>query len=70
MLGFCLSLVGTILLFIGATGIFAIMFSVGIVVSLVGTGFLVGFLSQLKQMFKPVRVVATAAMLGSIVMVW
>lgn len=69
-IGFALSIVGSIMLFIGLTSLFAILYSVGVVVSLVGTGFLVGFLRQLKLMFKPVRVVATGILLVSFVLVW
>jgi hypothetical protein len=58
------------MLFIGLTSVFAILYSVGVIVSLVGTGFLVGFLRQLQLMFKPVRVVATGILLVSFVLVW
>jgi hypothetical protein len=70
VIGFALSLIGSTMLFIGLTSIFAILFSVGIIVSLVGTGFLVGFFKQLKMMFQPVRVVATGILFASLVMVW
>lgn len=68
--GFVLSIIGSIMLFIGLTSVFAILYSVGVIVSLVGTGFLVGFLRQLQLMFKPVRVVATGILLVSFVLVW
>lgn len=58
------------MLFIGLSTLFAVLYSVGIIISLVGTGFLVGFLRQLKMMFQPVRVVATGVLLASLVMVW
>ncbi|KAK0483209.1 Got1/Sft2-like family-domain-containing protein [Armillaria novae-zelandiae] len=70
VVGFVLSLLGSILLFIGQLGIFAVLYVMGTIVSLVGTGFLIGFLKQLKLMFKPVRVVATFIFLGSIVLVF
>lgn len=70
VIGFALSLIGSTMLFIGLTSIFAILFSVGIIVSLVGTGFLVGFLKQLKMMFQPVRIVATGVLFASLAMVW
>jgi len=57
--GFVLSLVGTLMLITGLLSLFAVLYGIGQVISLVGTGFLIGFTSQLKQMFKPVRVVAT-----------
>jgi hypothetical protein len=58
------------MLFIGLTTTFAILYSVGIVISLVGTGFLVGFLRQMRLMFEPVRVVATAVLFAALAMVW
>ncbi|KAI9634118.1 SFT2-domain-containing protein [Dioszegia hungarica] len=66
--GLAVSLLGAILLFLGATGAFATLFAVGGILSLVGTGFLVGFSKQLKTMFKPVRVVATVLLFASIAM--
>ncbi|KAI0093929.1 SFT2-domain-containing protein [Irpex rosettiformis] len=69
-LGFVLSLLGTILLFIGQLGSFAVLYALGTVISLIGTGFLIGFAKQLKLMFKPVRVLATFIFLGSIVLVF
>jgi len=68
--GFLLSILGAILLFLGQLGIFAVLYVVGTIVSLVGTGFLIGFFRQLKLMFKPVRVVATIVFLASIVLVF
>ncbi|KAK0445490.1 Got1/Sft2-like family-domain-containing protein [Armillaria borealis] len=70
VVGFVLSLLGSILLFIGQLGIFAVLYVMGTIVSLVGTGFLIGFLKQLKLMFKPVRVIATFVFLVSIVLVF
>ncbi|TRM62724.1 Got1/Sft2-like family-domain-containing protein [Schizophyllum amplum] len=69
--GFVLSLLGTILLFLpGQLGSFAALYVLGTVVSLIGTGFLIGFFNQLKLMFKPVRVLATLIFLASIVLVF
>lgn len=45
-------------------------YTIGIIVSLVGTGFLIGFLQQVKLMFKPVRVVATIVFFVSMGMVF
>jgi len=64
--GFVLSLLGTILLTFGMLVSFAVLYILGTIISLVGTGFLIGFFKQLKLMFKPVRVVATAVFLASI----
>ncbi|EAL19132.1 hypothetical protein CNBH2310 [Cryptococcus deneoformans B-3501A] len=66
--GLAISLLGAILLFLGATGAFATLFAVGGIISLIGTGFLIGFKTQLEKMFKPVRIVATVLMLASIIM--
>jgi len=68
--GFVLSILGSALLFLGQLGSFAILYVLGTIVSLIGTGFLIGFLKQLKLMFKPVRVVATIVFLGSIGLVF
>jgi len=68
--GFLLSILGSIVLFLGQLGIFAVLYTIGTVVSLAGTGFLIGFYKQLKLMFKPVRVAATIVFLGSIGLVF
>lgn len=65
-IGFILSLLGTVLLFVGMLASFAVLYAMGTIISLVGTGFLIGFGSQLKQMFKPVRVVATLVLIACI----
>lgn len=64
--GFLLSILGTVFLFLGALTTFAFLYAIGTVVSLIGTGFLIGFFKQVKMMFKPVRVVATILFLVSI----
>jgi len=68
--GFLLSILGAILLFLGQLGIFAVLYVMGTIVSLIGTGFLLGFFKQLKLMFKPVRVIATIVFLASIGLVF
>jgi len=68
--GFLLSILGAILLFLGQLAIFAVLYVIGTIVSLVGTGFLIGFFRQLKLMFKPVRVVASIVFLASIGLVF
>ncbi|KAF9504290.1 hypothetical protein BS47DRAFT_1308385 [Hydnum rufescens UP504] len=70
IIGFVLSILGSILLFVGALWSFALLFTIGIIVSLAGTGFLIGFGKQVKMMFKPVRVVAAILFLGSIGLVF
>ncbi|KAG8682424.1 hypothetical protein FRC12_010615 [Ceratobasidium sp. 428] len=69
-IGFVLSILGTCLLFLGALASFALLYTIGIVVSLIGTGFLIGFFKQLKVMFKPVRVVATIIFFATIALVF
>ncbi|KAI0336391.1 SFT2-domain-containing protein [Cubamyces sp. BRFM 1775] len=68
--GFVLSLLGTILLVPLGLGTFALLYALGTIVSLIGTGFLIGFTKQLKLMFKPVRIVATIFFLASIVLIF
>ncbi|KAG9318258.1 SFT2-domain-containing protein [Chiua virens] len=63
VVGFAISLLGSILLFLGQLGSFAVLYTIGILVSLAGTGFLIG-------MFKPVRVLATVVFLASIGLVF
>ncbi|KAG8763391.1 hypothetical protein FRC11_004159 [Ceratobasidium sp. 423] len=58
------------MLFLGALGSFALLYTIGIIVSLIGTGFLIGFGKQLQLMFKPVRVVATIIFLATIGLVF
>ena len=66
IVGFVMSLLGTIVLISGDLILFSLLFGLGTVVSLIGTGFLIGFFKQLKLMFKPVRVVASIIFLASI----
>jgi len=69
-IGFLLSLLGSIVLFLGQLTSFAVLYIFGTVISLVGTGFIIGFFKQLKLMFKPVRVVATIIFLAAIGLVF
>jgi len=66
LFGFVLSLLGSIVLFFGQTILFAVLYVLGTIISLVGTGFLIGFFRQVKLMFKPVRVIATVVLFASI----
>lgn len=68
-IGFILSLLGSIVLILGQLTLFAVLYVLGTVVSLFGTGFLIGFLRQLKLMFKPVRIVASVVFIASIALV-
>jgi len=69
VIGFILSLLGSIVLFLGQLVLFAVLYVLGTVVTLFATGFLFGFLTQLKLMFKAVRIVASLVFLASIVLV-
>ncbi|KAF7311566.1 ER-Golgi vesicle protein transport Sft2 [Mycena kentingensis (nom. inval.)] len=69
-LGFLLSILGSIVLFLGMVTLFAFLYALGTIISLAGTGFLIGFLTQIKMAFKPVRVVATIILIASIGMVF
>ncbi|KAH8928536.1 SFT2-domain-containing protein [Atractiella rhizophila] len=68
--GFAISIVGGILFTTGNVTSFALLYTIGVLVSLVGTGFLIGFKRQLELMFKPVRLIATIVFISSIVLVF
>lgn len=53
--GFALSLIGAICFVLGQITLFATLYTLGVVCSLVGTGFLLGFWKQCKMMMDPVR---------------
>jgi len=65
-----LSVLGTVMLIVGSLASFAVLYALGTVISLIGTGFLIGFRKQLKLMFKPVRIVATVVFLAMIIMIF
>ncbi|RDB21331.1 Vesicle transport protein SFT2B [Hypsizygus marmoreus] len=69
-IGFVLSILGSVMLFLAQLWTFAVLYVIGTVVCLIGTGFLIGFFKQLKLMFKPVRVIASIVFLASIGMVF
>nr|CDI52796.1 sft2-domain-containing protein [Melanopsichium pennsylvanicum 4] len=50
-------------------GFAALLYAVGVLVSLTGTGFLLGFIKQFRQMFKPVRITFTLVMILAFIMV-
>ncbi|TFY65044.1 hypothetical protein EVG20_g5743 [Dentipellis fragilis] len=68
--GFLLSILGSVMLFIGSLTTFALLYALGTVVSLISTGFLIGFFKQIKLMFKPVRIIATILFLASIALIF
>jgi len=69
-IGFVLSLLGAILLLLGQLVSFALLYGIGTIVSLIGTGFVIGFFKQLKLMFKPVRLIATIIFIASVALVF
>ncbi|KAJ3098046.1 hypothetical protein HDU97_004340 [Phlyctochytrium planicorne] len=66
--GFLISILSSISLFFGNIAGFAILYTLGNLVSLLSTGFLVGFFKQFKKMFDSVRIVATLIFLVSMVL--
>ncbi|GAA5872706.1 hypothetical protein JCM3774_005035 [Rhodotorula dairenensis] len=61
--GFALSLIGAIFFILGQITLFALLYTLGVVCSLVGTGFLLGFWKQCKMMMDPVRIYAAGIFL-------
>jgi len=59
-IGFVLSIIGAIVFVFGQVTLFATLYTIGVVISLIGTGFLLGFLRQVKMMWDPVRRYAAA----------
>ncbi|KAH9448330.1 hypothetical protein MJO28_011873 [Puccinia striiformis f. sp. tritici] len=68
--GFAVSIIGSILFVFGSVVAFALLYTLGILISLTGTGFLIGFSRQIKTMFKSVRLIATILFLGCVIMVF
>lgn len=68
--GFAISLLGSILLVLGQVTLGAILYTLGVVTSLIGTGFLVGFVKQLKMMWDPARRYAAAVFILCIALVY
>ena len=64
--GFALSLIGAICFVLGQITLFATLYTLGVVCSLVGTGFLLGFWKQCKMMMDPVRIYAAGEFLLSL----
>ncbi|KAL8277530.1 hypothetical protein RQP46_010085 [Phenoliferia psychrophenolica] len=68
--GFALSLIGAIFFTFGQIALFATLYTLGVVISLVGTGFLIGFTRQLKMAWDPVRRYAAGVFLLCIALVF
>jgi len=60
------SILGSPFVFVGKWAEFAVMTSLGAVISIIGTFFLSNPISQLKKMFEPKRLIATIVYLTSI----
>ncbi|KAI9345380.1 Got1/Sft2-like family-domain-containing protein [Pilaira anomala] len=67
VVGFVLSLVSTLLLISGNMAGFAILYSIGNVVSMLSLTFIIGLKKQFKTMFAPVRFWATVIYLGLLI---
>jgi hypothetical protein len=67
-IGFVLSFISTLVFFGGQLGAFAALYTFGNILSLVSTGFLIGFANQFKKMFDSDRIIATGLFLGSMVL--
>jgi len=68
VIGIFLSIFGVVWVFFGNYVGFGLLYSLGTLVTLCGTGFLRGPQSQLKAMFKDTRIIATIVMLISIIL--
>lgn len=66
--GFLISFISTFLLFGGNMSGFAVLYTIGNIVSLVATGFLTGFLNQFRKMFDATRLTATIAFLTTLIL--
>ncbi|KAJ3207670.1 hypothetical protein HK099_000216, partial [Clydaea vesicula] len=65
--GIFLSMFSTIFLISVNLPAFAVLYTLGNIISLIGTGFLIGFKSQFKKMLDPVRLTATLIFVGTMV---
>ncbi|KAG0329954.1 hypothetical protein BGZ99_009398 [Dissophora globulifera] len=67
VVGFLISILSTLALTTGLLALFAVLFSLGNILSLLSTTFLIGPGKQLRTMFAPVRMVASIVFLGLLV---
>ncbi|KAG0294538.1 hypothetical protein BGZ98_001725 [Dissophora globulifera] len=67
VVGFLISILSTLALTTGLLALFAVLFSIGNILSLLSTTFLIGPGKQLRTMFAPVRMVASIVFLGLLV---
>ncbi|KAI8897955.1 Got1/Sft2-like family-domain-containing protein [Globomyces pollinis-pini] len=66
--GFVLSFLSTFSLGTGNIGMFATLYSIGNIVSLLATGFLIGFMKQFSKMFDPTRRTAAVVFWGLLIL--
>lgn len=66
--GIILVIVGLLFLLSGDIGLFISCFSLGNILSLLSTMFLMGIIQQFKRMFKPIRMIATSVFLVCILL--
>lgn len=62
------SFLGSPFMFVGKFTEFAVLMSLGAVISIVGTFFLSGPINQIKKMFEPTRLIATLAYVAMIIL--
>ncbi len=67
-IGFVFSILGTILLFSGQLGAFGVLYTLGNILSLISTGFLIGFVKQFKKMFDETRRIASGVFFVTIIL--
>ncbi|KAI9306758.1 Got1/Sft2-like family-domain-containing protein [Cunninghamella echinulata] len=68
VIGFILSIVSTLLLMTGNIPGFAILYSIGNLISIFSLTFIIGILKQIKTMFAPVRFWATTVYLSLLIL--
>ncbi|KAJ1819347.1 hypothetical protein LPJ56_001596 [Coemansia sp. RSA 2599] len=67
VVGLVLSIIGSVLIFSGHMAAFAVCYSLGNVISLLGMGFLIGFKRQIKMATQPVRLTAFLIYIGLLI---
>lgn len=67
-LGFIISFCSTWFIISGEITAFAVLYTIGNIISIIGTGFLTGFLRQFKLMFDPTRLTATVVFIATLIL--
>lgn len=68
IIGILLSFLGSFALFLHGLNIFAVLYTLGNVISMMATCFLMGPVKQIKKMFAPTRLIATIIVLFALIM--